>query len=131
MSPEEDIQQKFLWRIADNKDCLGSKIISEQLEKSGVGFSFTKKWTEEDNHETILYSYIRITPQQVQQQLLIKQQLSSIRDELIGIAKGNQDRFDRLAISKGVLDEDMVELEKSQDIMYGIRAITGERMNKF
>lgn len=71
-----------------------------------------------------------MTPDE-QQQFLIKQQLSSFRDELIEIAKGNQDRFDRLAISKGVLDEDMVELKKSQDIMYGRRAITGELMNKF
>lgn len=75
-------------------------------------------------------AFERMTPDE-QQQFLIKQQLSSFRDELIEIAKGNQDRFDRLAISKGVLDEDMVELKKSQDIMYGRRAITGELMNKF
>lgn len=70
-------------------------------------------------------------PPEEQQQLKIKQQLSSYKDELIEIAKRNQDRFDRLAISKGVLDEDMVELKKSQDIMYGRRAITGECMDKF
>lgn len=65
MSPEEDINQKFLWRIADNKHCLGFKIISDQLEQSRVDFSFTKKWTEQGNNETILYSYIRITPKLV------------------------------------------------------------------
>ena len=66
-----------------------------------------------------------------QQQLKIKQELSSYKDELIEIAKRNQDRFDRLAISKGVLDRDMVELKKSQDIMYGRRTITGEFLGKF
>ena len=70
-------------------------------------------------------------PPEEQQQVKIKQQLSSYRDELVEIAKRNQDRFDRLAISKGVLDKDMVELKKSQDIMCGRRAITGERMNEF
>ena len=75
-------------------------------------------------------AFERMTPGE-QQQFLIKQELSSYKDELIGIAKGNQERFDRLAISKGVLDEDMVELKKSQDIMYGRRAITGECMDKW
>ena len=75
-------------------------------------------------------AFDRLPPEE-QQRLRIKQQLSSYKDELIEIAKKNQDRFDRLAISKGVLDEDMVELKKSQDIMYGRRAITGELMNKF
>lgn len=60
MCPEDDIHQKFLWRIADNKHCLGFKLICEQLEQSGMTFSFTKKWTEKEDNKTIQYSYLRI-----------------------------------------------------------------------
>ena len=59
----------------------------------------------------------------------IKKQLSVYRGELIEIAEVNQDRFDRLAVSKGVLDGTMVELEKQHDIMNGRRAITGEHLD--
>lgn len=70
----------------------------------------------------------KMTPEE-QKEFEIKKQLSAYQSELIEIAKRNQDRFDRLAISKGVLDETMVELEKQKDIMYGRRAITGEHLD--
>ena len=69
-----------------------------------------------------------MTPEE-QKEFEIKKQLSSYRDELIEIAKGDQDRFDQLAVSKGVLDGDMVELKKQQDIMNGDDAITGEHLD--
>lgn len=62
MCPEDDTHQKFLWRIADNKHCLGFKLICEQLNTDGMTFSFTKKWTEQQDNENIQYSYIRIIP---------------------------------------------------------------------
>ena len=67
----------------------------------------------------------QMTPAE-QREFQINQQLSTYKNELIKIAKGNQDRFDKLAVSKGVLDGDMIELKKQQDIMNGRRAITGE-----
>lgn len=73
-------------------------------------------------------AFDKMTPEE-QKEFEIKKQLSVYRSELIEIAKGNQDRFDQLAVSKGVLDGDMVELEKQQDIMNGRRAITGEHLD--
>jgi len=73
-------------------------------------------------------AFDKMTPEE-QKEFEIKKQLSSYRDELIEIAKGDQDRFDQLAVSKGVLDGDMVELKKQQDIMNGRRAITGEYLD--
>lgn len=64
-----------------------------------------------------------------QKEFEIKKRLSVYRSELIEIAKGDQDRFNQLAVSKGVLDGTRVELEKQQDIMSGRRAITGEHLD--
>lgn len=69
-----------------------------------------------------------MTPEE-QKEFEIKKQLSVYRSELIEVAKRNQDRFNQLAVSKGVLDGDMVELEKQEDIMSGRRAITGEHLD--
>ena len=73
-------------------------------------------------------AFDKMTPEE-QKEFEIKKQLSVYRSELIEIAKRNQDRFNQLAVSKGVLDGDMVELEKQQDIMSGRRAITGEHLD--
>lgn len=72
-------------------------------------------------------AFDKMTPEE-QKEFQIKKQLSVYRSELIEIAKRNQDRFNQLAVSKGVLDGDMIELEKQQDIMSGRRAITGEHL---
>ena len=69
-----------------------------------------------------------MTPEE-QKEFEIKKQLSVYRSELIEVAKRNQDRFNQLAVSKGVLDGTMVELEKQEDIMSGRRAITGEHLD--
>ena len=70
----------------------------------------------------------KMTPEKIQE-FKINKQLSVYRDELIEIAKRNQDRFNQLAVSEGVLDGDMVELKKYQDMMNGRRAITGEHLD--
>ena len=73
-------------------------------------------------------AFDKMTPEE-QKEFQIKKQLSVYRSELIEIAKRNQDRFNQLAVSKGVLDGEMVELEKQKDIMNGRLAITGEHLD--
>lgn len=64
LCPEDDIHQKFQWRIVDNKHCLGYKMLNEQLIKDQLTFSYTKGWTEGNDSNILTYFYIRINPKQ-------------------------------------------------------------------